>query len=204
MTLITITQDGPIGVIALDNAKKHNALSHQLVTEVIAALKTLGDAATRVVILRAQPGSKVWSAGHDIGELPEDGRDPLGWNDPRVIVKRIESETTTASGIVIPDNAAEKPDQGEVLAVGPGKKNDKGDRDRHEREGRRPRSVRQVLGPDRQGRRRRTLGHERRRPVRRCREVIATARPTCVVGRCSESSRTGKYVPVPALRPPSL
>ena len=32
----------------------------------------------------------------------------------RVIVKRIESETTTASGIVIPDNAAEKPDQGEV------------------------------------------------------------------------------------------
>ena len=45
----------------------------------------------------------------------------------RVIVKRIESETTTASGIVIPDNAAEKPDQGEVLAVGPGKKNDKGE-----------------------------------------------------------------------------
>ena len=45
----------------------------------------------------------------------------------RVIVKRIESETKTASGIVIPDNAAEKPDQGEVLAVGPGKRNDKGD-----------------------------------------------------------------------------
>ena len=44
----------------------------------------------------------------------------------RVIGKRIESETTTASGIVIPDNAAEKPDQGEVLAVGPGKKNDQG------------------------------------------------------------------------------
>jgi len=45
----------------------------------------------------------------------------------RVIVKRLESETKTASGIVIPDNAAEKPDQGEILAVGPGKKNDKGD-----------------------------------------------------------------------------
>lgn len=45
----------------------------------------------------------------------------------RVIVKRLENETTTASGIVIPDNAAEKPDQGEILAVGPGKKNDKGD-----------------------------------------------------------------------------
>ncbi|HCL86123.1 MAG TPA: co-chaperone GroES [Comamonadaceae bacterium] len=46
----------------------------------------------------------------------------------RVIVKRIESETTTASGIVIPDNAAEKPDQGEVIAVGPGKMDEDGDR----------------------------------------------------------------------------
>jgi chaperonin GroES len=44
----------------------------------------------------------------------------------RVIVKRIDSETKAASGIVIPDNAAEKPDQGEVLAVGPGRKNDEG------------------------------------------------------------------------------
>ena len=46
----------------------------------------------------------------------------------RVIVKRIESETKTASGIFIPDNAAEKPDQGEVLAVGPGKHDEDGDR----------------------------------------------------------------------------
>ena len=45
----------------------------------------------------------------------------------RVIVKRIENETKTASGIVIPDSAAEKPDQGEILAVGPGKANDKGE-----------------------------------------------------------------------------
>jgi len=44
----------------------------------------------------------------------------------RVIVKRLDNETKTASGIVIPDNAAEKPDQGEVLAIGPGKKDDKG------------------------------------------------------------------------------
>lgn len=44
----------------------------------------------------------------------------------RVIVKRLDNETKTASGIVIPDSAAEKPDQGEVKAVGPGKKDDKG------------------------------------------------------------------------------
>ena len=39
----------------------------------------------------------------------------------RIIVKRLEEERKTASGIVIPDTAAEKPDQGEVLAVGNGK-----------------------------------------------------------------------------------
>lgn len=44
----------------------------------------------------------------------------------RVIVKRLEEERKTASGIVIPDTATEKPDQGEVIAVGPGKKDDNG------------------------------------------------------------------------------
>lgn len=44
----------------------------------------------------------------------------------RVIVKRLEEERTTASGIVIPDTAAEKPDQGEIVAVGPGKRDDSG------------------------------------------------------------------------------
>jgi chaperonin GroES len=44
----------------------------------------------------------------------------------RVIVKRLDQETKTASGIVIPDNAAEKPDQGEVLAIGKGKLLDDG------------------------------------------------------------------------------
>ncbi len=39
----------------------------------------------------------------------------------RVIVKRLEEERKTASGIVIPDTAAEKPDQGEVIAIGNGK-----------------------------------------------------------------------------------
>ena len=44
----------------------------------------------------------------------------------RVIVKRIEEERKTPGGIVIPDNAAEKPDQGEVLAIGTGKVMDDG------------------------------------------------------------------------------
>ena len=44
----------------------------------------------------------------------------------RVIVKRLDEEKRTASGIVIPDTAAEKPDQGEVMSVGKGKMNDEG------------------------------------------------------------------------------
>ncbi len=44
--------------------------------------------------------------------------------DDRIVVKPGESEETTASGLVIPDTAKEKPQQGEVLAVGPGKRSD--------------------------------------------------------------------------------
>jgi chaperonin GroES len=44
----------------------------------------------------------------------------------RVIIKRLDNERKTASGIVIPDSAAEKPDQGEVMAVGNGKVGDDG------------------------------------------------------------------------------
>ncbi len=46
----------------------------------------------------------------------------------RVIVKRMAEERKTASGIVIPDSAAEKPDQGEVVSVGPGKRDESGTR----------------------------------------------------------------------------
>ena len=45
----------------------------------------------------------------------------------RVVVRRLEEETKTAGGIVIPDSATEKPSRGEVLAVGPGKVMDNGE-----------------------------------------------------------------------------
>ena len=44
----------------------------------------------------------------------------------RVIIKRLDNETKAASGLVIPETAAEKPDQGEILAVGTGKKDESG------------------------------------------------------------------------------
>ena len=46
----------------------------------------------------------------------------------RVLVRRIEAEEKTAGGIIIPDNAKEKPQQGEVIAVGPGKMTEDGKR----------------------------------------------------------------------------
>ncbi len=45
----------------------------------------------------------------------------------RVVVKRIDEEQKTKGGIIIPDTAKEKPMQGEILAVGPGARNEKGD-----------------------------------------------------------------------------
>jgi chaperonin GroES len=48
--------------------------------------------------------------------------------EDRIVVQANEAETTTASGIVIPDTAKEKPQEGTVLAVGPGRIDDKGNR----------------------------------------------------------------------------
>ena len=44
----------------------------------------------------------------------------------RVVVKRVEEDTKTAGGIIIPDTAKEKPQQGEVVAVGPGARDEQG------------------------------------------------------------------------------
>ena len=45
----------------------------------------------------------------------------------RVVIRRVEEEARTAGGIIIPDTAKEKPQQGEVVAVGPGGRNEKGE-----------------------------------------------------------------------------
>ena len=48
--------------------------------------------------------------------------------EDRIVVRPLEAEQTTASGLVIPDTAKEKPQEGEVVAVGPGRVGDSGDR----------------------------------------------------------------------------
>ena len=48
--------------------------------------------------------------------------------EDRIVVKALEAEQTTASGLVIPDTAKEKPQEGEVIAIGPGRVDDNGNR----------------------------------------------------------------------------
>jgi methylmalonyl-CoA decarboxylase len=83
--------DGAIGTIILDHPAKRNALSKRLVDAIVHTLTNFSRERVRVVVLRAQAGAKVWSWGHDVAELPEGGRDPLGWDDPlRYLVRAIE------------------------------------------------------------------------------------------------------------------
>ena len=91
MSLVLTEKKESTGIITLNNVARRNALSEALIGEIAAALNGFRDADVRAVVLRAPPGVKVWSAGHDINELPDRGRDPLGFNDPlRVLIRAIQ------------------------------------------------------------------------------------------------------------------
>ena len=91
MSLVQVAIDGAMSIITMSNAGKRNILSQAMISEILAGLEQARTAKVRSVILRAEPGTKVWSAGHDVTELPEAHRDPLGWSDPlRVVVRAIE------------------------------------------------------------------------------------------------------------------
>jgi len=83
--------DGPIGILTLSHGRV-NSLSKELIDDICSALEAMQAHAVRVVILRAPSGATVFSAGHDIRELPTNGRDPLTYNDPfRRVVRTIET-----------------------------------------------------------------------------------------------------------------
>jgi len=70
--------------------------------------------------------------GEDIRTTHAKGRSAVSVSikplEDRIVVRTLEAETTTASGLVIPDSAKEKPQEGEVLAIGPGRIDDNGNR----------------------------------------------------------------------------
>jgi methylmalonyl-CoA decarboxylase len=82
MSFVLMNIDEQIGTITFNNDKKRNALSKALITELIKAINELIYQQARVIIIRANKGVKVWSAGVDITEFPQPGRDPLSYFDP--------------------------------------------------------------------------------------------------------------------------
>jgi methylmalonyl-CoA decarboxylase len=74
--------DGQVGILTLRNGAKRNALSHKMMEELAVALNSFAKEKIRVAILRAEAGAPVWSAGHDVSELPVCGADPLRYADP--------------------------------------------------------------------------------------------------------------------------
>ena len=79
MPLIDVLDDGPLRVVTMTHVERRNALGHAMAEEIAVAIE---GAACRVLVLRAEPGASTWSAGHDINDLPTDGRDPLAWTSP--------------------------------------------------------------------------------------------------------------------------
>jgi methylmalonyl-CoA decarboxylase len=79
--LILVQLTDAIGTITLNQPAKRNALSQALVEEFLAALAGFQKGSARAVVIRAAADAKVWSAGHDISELPQ-GQDPLPYSDP--------------------------------------------------------------------------------------------------------------------------
>lgn len=82
MPLIQTNVADQIATIALDHDAKRNALGADLIGEVLAALEQFKAAKVRAVVIRSASGGKVWSAGHDVSELPTAGVDPLPYSDP--------------------------------------------------------------------------------------------------------------------------
>lgn len=78
----SIETSGHIGIITLKHQAKRNALTHDMMHALTEAFARFEAQKIRVAVLRAEPGVKVWSAGHDIGELPLGGMDPLRYTDP--------------------------------------------------------------------------------------------------------------------------
>ena len=85
----------------MNDPAKRNALSTPLILELLEGLHRLRESGARVVVLRAPPGALTWSAGHDVRELPTDGRDPLTYSDPlRQAVREIQETPAAVIALV--------------------------------------------------------------------------------------------------------
>lgn len=88
MEFIVCEVKDKVGWLTLNNPAKRNSLNPQLIAELISTLDRLKGEKVPVVVLRAQKGSKVWSAGYDINVIHKDQHDPLGYDSPMEQVLR--------------------------------------------------------------------------------------------------------------------
>jgi len=80
--IVRVEITGRVGTLTLSDRHGLNVLGARMTAAIIDGLERLSTAGVRAVILRAAPGMSVWSAGHDVHELPRGRRDPLAYNDP--------------------------------------------------------------------------------------------------------------------------
>jgi methylmalonyl-CoA decarboxylase len=88
MSLIRLHVDEQIATLQFDHDAKRNALGAELIDEIIAAFAECKRQHVRAIVLRAGSGTKVWSSGHDVEELPRVGIDPLPYSDPLEVLLR--------------------------------------------------------------------------------------------------------------------
>jgi methylmalonyl-CoA decarboxylase len=88
MAIVLTQLRDDIGTIIMNNPECHNVLNSKMVDEMLQALDVLKKRKARVIVIRAYEGAKVWSAGHDVNELPVAGRDPLPYDDPLETILR--------------------------------------------------------------------------------------------------------------------
>jgi len=88
MSQVLTELENGVGVITLNNVARRNCLSEAMLTGIEQSIHAMVEGNARAIILRAPEGSRVWSAGFDIRELPDPGIDPLGYNDDLAVALR--------------------------------------------------------------------------------------------------------------------
>lgn len=101
MAYVLVETQNEIGTLTFNNDAHRNALSKVMIDEFLTALLQLREAQVRAVVLRARPGTTVWSAGHDLRELPKSGADPLAYFDPvERVIRAVEHFPAPVIGMV--------------------------------------------------------------------------------------------------------
>ncbi|QYY36626.1 methylmalonyl-CoA decarboxylase [Ruficoccus sp. ZRK36] len=91
MPLVTKSLHGKTGILTFSNPAQRNCLSQEMVEALVGGFDDFEEDRVYAVILRAEPGVKVWSAGHNIKELPDGRRDPLNYYDSlEVLLRRVQ------------------------------------------------------------------------------------------------------------------